>query len=219
MALKTFLSRLLIAALFVAPLAALHAQPPVQSRDQGKAAHFDSLAGQLLVASPNIGDPRFERAVILMCAHSPEHAMGIAVNRPLEGVSLAELLDRLGLEAPIQLKDRAVLSGGPVERERGFVLHSEDFAAPQSTLSVTDGVALTATREVLEAISDPAHSPRQAVLALGCAGWSPGQLEREIRERGISERQSALDDIAQLAHVAGPVVALQLIDQRGRLRE
>jgi putative transcriptional regulator len=140
------------------------------------------LTGRLLIAMPGMEDPRFERAVILMCAHSPEHAMGIAVNRPLEGVSLAELLDRLGLEAPIQLKDRAVLSGGPVERERGFVLHSEDFAAPQSTLSVADGVALTATREVLEAISDPAHSPRQAVLALGCAGWSPGQLEREIRE-------------------------------------
>jgi putative transcriptional regulator len=140
------------------------------------------LTGRLLIAMPGMEDPRFERAVILMCAHSSEHAMGIAVNRPLEGVSLAELLDRLGLDAPIQLKDRAVLAGGPVERERGFVLHTDDFAAPQSTLSVADGVALTATREVLEAISDPAHSPRQAVLALGCAGWSPGQLEREIRD-------------------------------------
>jgi putative transcriptional regulator len=140
----------------------------------------DFLTGRLLIAMPGIEDPRFERAVILMCAHSSEHAMGIALNRPMDGLSLSELLDRLGVGTRIELTERVVLSGGPVERERGFVLHTDDYAAPQSTLSVTEGVALTATREVLEAIADPEHSPRQAVLALGCAGWSPGQLEREI---------------------------------------
>ena len=142
----------------------------------------DFLTGRLLIAMPGIEDPRFERAVILMCAHSPEHAMGIAVNRPLEGMSLPELLDRLGVDARIELPDRPVLSGGPVERERGFVLHTDDYAAPQSTLSVADGLALTATREVLEAMADPAQMPRCAVLALGCAGWSSGQLEREIKD-------------------------------------
>ena len=142
----------------------------------------DFLTGRLLIAMPGIEDPRFERVVILMCAHSPEHAMGIALNRPLEGLSLSELLDRLGVDARIELPERAVLSGGPIERERGFVLHTDDYAAPQSTLSVADGVALTATREVLEAIADPVQSPRCAVLALGCAGWSPGQLEREIKD-------------------------------------
>lgn len=142
----------------------------------------DFLTGRLLIAMPGIEDPRFERAVILMCAHSSEHAMGIALNRPLEGLSLPELLDRLGVHARTGAPGRAVLSGGPVERERGFVLHTDDYAAPQSTLPVAEGVALTATREVLEAIADPAHRPRCAVLALGCAGWSPGQLEREIKE-------------------------------------
>jgi putative transcriptional regulator len=142
----------------------------------------DFLTGRLLIAMPGIDDPRFERVVILMCAHSSEHAMGIAVNRPLEGLSLPELLDRLGVDARIELPERPVLAGGPVERERGFVLHTDDFNAPQSTLSVADGLALTATREVLEAIADPDHSPRCAVLALGCAGWSPGQLEREIKD-------------------------------------
>ena len=153
------------------------ADDPWPSEDDG-----DFLTGRLLIAMPGIEDPRFERAVILMCAHSSEHAMGIALNRPMDGLSLSELLDRLGVDAKIELTARAVLSGGPVERERGFVLHTDDYAAPQSTLAVTEGVALTATREVLEAIADPRHSPRQAVLALGCAGWSPGQLEREIME-------------------------------------
>jgi putative transcriptional regulator len=142
----------------------------------------DFLTGRLLIAMPGIEDPRFERAVILMCAHSPEHAMGIAVNRPMEGMSLPELLDRLGVDARIELPAHPVLSGGPVERERGFVLHTNDFNAPQSTLAVAEGLSLTATREVLEAIADPDHSPRCAVLALGCAGWSPGQLEREIKD-------------------------------------
>jgi putative transcriptional regulator len=142
----------------------------------------DFLTGRLLIAMPGIDDPRFERAVILMCAHSSEHAMGIAVNRPLEGLSLPGLLDRLGVDARIELRPRPVLAGGPVERERGFVLHTDDFNAPQSTLAVAEGLALTATREVLEAIADPDHSPRCAVLALGCAGWSPGQLEREIKD-------------------------------------
>ena len=142
----------------------------------------DYLTGRLLIAMPGMDDPRFERAVILMCAHSSDHAMGIAVNRPMEGLSLSELLDRLGVESRIELPDRPVLAGGPVERERGFVLHTDDFNAPKSTLAVADGLALTATREVLEAIADPDHSPRCAVLALGCAGWSPGQLEREIKD-------------------------------------
>lgn len=153
------------------------ADDPWPSEDDG-----DFLTGRLLIAMPGIEDPRFERAVILMCAHSSEHAMGIALNRPLDGLSLAELLDRLGVDSRIELPHRAVLFGGPVERERGFVLHTDDYAAPQSTLAVADGVALTATREVLEAIVDPVQGPRCAVLALGCAGWSPGQLEREIME-------------------------------------
>jgi putative transcriptional regulator len=143
---------------------------------------FDYLTGRLLIAMPGIDDPRFERAVILMCAHSPEHAMGIAVNRPLDGLSVPDLLERLGVSSGIELPGRAVLAGGPVERERGFVLHTDDYSAPESTLAVLDGIALTATRDILEAMANPEDAPRCSVLALGCAGWSPGQLEREIKE-------------------------------------
>ena len=140
------------------------------------------LAGRMLIAMPGIDDPRFDRAVILMCAHSAEHAMGITVNMPVEGLMLPDLFQRLGVQSAVRLPDRPVLAGGPVERERGFVLHTDDYAAPESTLQVGDGVALTATREVLEAMADQRRRPRCSTLALGCASWSPGQLEREIRE-------------------------------------
>ncbi len=140
------------------------------------------LAGRFLIAMPGIEDPRFERAVILMCAHSTDHAMGIAVNRPVDGLMVPDLFDRLGIKSKIKLPPRSVLSGGPVERERGFVIHTDDYTAPDSTLAVGDGVALTATREVLVAMGDEARRPRQSAFALGCANWSPGQLEREIRE-------------------------------------
>jgi putative transcriptional regulator len=140
------------------------------------------LAGRMLIAMPGIGDPRFERAVILMCAHSVEQAMGITVNRPMEGLALPDLFERLGVKSSIRVPDLPVLSGGPVERERGFVLHTDDYSNPESTLSVTDGVSLTATREILDAIGDPTRKPRCAALALGCANWEAGQLEDELKE-------------------------------------
>jgi putative transcriptional regulator len=140
------------------------------------------LVGRMLIAMPGIGDPRFERTVILMCAHSPEQAMGIIVNRPVDGLSLADLFDRLGVKSSIVLPALAVLAGGPVERERGFVLHTDDYSSPDSTLAISDGVALTATREILEAMSDEVLRPRCAILALGCASWGEGQLEDELKE-------------------------------------
>lgn len=142
----------------------------------------DGLSGRLLIAMPGIGDPRFERALVFVCAHSEEHAMGITVNRPLEGLTVPELLERLGVHPQSAVADQPVLAGGPVERERGFVLHTDDYAAPDATLPVTDGLSLTATREVLDAMGDPARRPRYAVLALGYAGWGAGQLDDELRE-------------------------------------
>ena len=139
------------------------------------------LGGRILIAMPGIGDPRFERSVLLICGHDEGHAMAIALNRPLDGLSVPGLLERLGLghegvpEAP-------VLFGGPVERERGYVLHSDDYAAAGSTIQVADGVALTDTREVLDALGDASRRPRRALLALGYAGWGPGQLESELRQ-------------------------------------
>lgn len=142
----------------------------------------DSLAGRMLIAMPGIGDPRFERAVILICAHNEEHAMGLTVNRPVDGLTVPSLLGRLGVQSSINLPDDLVLFGGPVERERGFVLHTDDYITPESTIPVTKGVGMTATREVLEAMADLALRPRRSVLALGYAGWEGGQLEDELKQ-------------------------------------
>jgi len=149
---------------------------------RAKADEDDFLGGRMLIAMPGIDDPRFDRAVIMMCAHTPEHAMGIAVNRPLDGLTVPELLRRLGVEGDARLPDQPVMAGGPLERERGFVLHSDDYAAPDSTMPVAEGVALTVTREVLEAMGDRSRRPRRSLLALGHATWGSGQLEREIKE-------------------------------------
>jgi putative transcriptional regulator len=139
------------------------------------------LTGRILIAMPSIGDPRFERSVLLICGHDADHAMGIVLNRPLEGLSVPGLLQRMGLEAD-GVPEAPVLSGGPVERERGYVLHSDDYVANESTVTVADGVALTDTREVLDALGDERRRPRRALLALGYAGWGPGQLESELRQ-------------------------------------
>ena len=139
------------------------------------------LQGQMLIAMPGIGDPRFERSLILLCAHDAHHAMGITVNRPVEGMSLPELMVRLEIETSAEMADGAVLIGGPVEVERGFVLHTDDYRGEDS-LAVDGGLALTTMREVLEAIGSRNGHPRRALLALGYAGWGAGQLEREIRE-------------------------------------
>lgn len=144
-------------------------------------ASFSSLAGRVLIAMPGIGDPRFERAVILVCAHSDEHAMGLTVNRPVDGLTVPSLLQRLGVESNISLPDDYVLFGGPVERERGFVLHTDDYASPQSTIPIGEGLGLTATRDVLEAMGDSVLRPRKSILALGYAGWEAGQLEHELQ--------------------------------------
>lgn len=139
------------------------------------------LSGQMLIAMPGIGDPRFERSLILVCTHDHQHAMGIAVNRPVEGLTLPDLLERLEVRTTPDMDDDLVLLGGPVETERGFVLHTDDYQAPHS-VEIADGLALTTTREVLEALGRPETSPRRAVLSLGYAGWGAGQLEREIRQ-------------------------------------
>lgn len=140
----------------------------------------DTLTGKLLVAMPGIGDPRFDRSVIMVCAHDAEHAMGVVINRPKDDLLLCEVLEHLGLEAGDQIAARAVLDGGPVRPDRGFVLHSEDFAAGEATHEVAPGVRLTATRDVLEAVVGD-HAPASFVVALGYAGWGAGQIEDELK--------------------------------------
>jgi putative transcriptional regulator len=139
------------------------------------------LSGRLLVAMPGIGDPHFDRAVIFLCAHNAQHAMGLTVNRPVNGLSIGSVLRRMKIaESTIALPEDLVVMGGPVERDRGFVLHTDDYMCPTSSVAVMPGVGLTATPEVLEAIAGHNTRPRRSLLALGYAGWEGGQLEREI---------------------------------------
>ena len=137
------------------------------------------LAGKILVATPSIGDPRFDRSVILMCDHSAEHAMGIVLNKPIDGLYLPELLDQLDIDGAEDVPNLPVLLGGPVDRDRGFVIHTPDFNTPDSTLPVCPGLCLTATKDVLEAIASP-RPPQHSLVALGYAGWGGGQLESEL---------------------------------------
>jgi len=131
---------------------------------------------------PGMGDPRFAGAVVFLCDHSEDGAMGLIVNKPVTELSFAEMISQLGIEAA-QPPNIPVLFGGPVETGRGFVLHSGDYGDEDGTLQVVGGFGMTATLDVLE---DLAHGggPDQAVMALGYSGWAPGQLEAEIGQNG-----------------------------------
>jgi len=146
----------------------------------GSASH-GYLDGQLLIAMPVMGDPRFERSVIYLCAHSAEGAMGIIVNRPAGSIDFPGLLVQLDIIK--KAETLKVLKGGPVDTGRGFVLHSSDFFIKDATLRIDDGICLTATVDILKAIARGA-GPKHAILALGYAGWAAGQLESEIQENG-----------------------------------
>lgn len=137
------------------------------------------LAGKLLIAMPAMGDLRFAHTVILVCAHSDDESMGLILNRPAPDVNFAGLLDQLGIPRSQRGRDIRVHFGGPVDRGRGFVLHSADYPGGQSTLQVQGGFGMTATLDVLEALAQ-GEGPATAILALGYAGWGPGQLAAEI---------------------------------------
>jgi len=159
-------------------------------RGSGKKPGRGFLDGQMLIAMPAMNDERFSRAVIYVCAHSSEGAMGIIVNHPAANINFPDLLVQLEVipaAERIQLPSKAgavkVLKGGPVETGRGFVLHSADFYIENSTLPIDEGICLTATLDILKAIAH-GKGPVSAVLALGYAGWAPGQLENEIQQNG-----------------------------------
>lgn len=148
------------------------------------------LDGQLLIAMPAMGDPRFSRSVIYVCAHSSEGAMGIIINQRAPNISFTELLEQLNIvpsedriSLPSGLSAMAVHLGGPVETGRGFVLHSADYFKSESTLPIDESVCLTATIDILRDIAK-GSGPDKALLALGYAGWAPGQLENEIQANG-----------------------------------
>jgi putative transcriptional regulator len=157
---------------------------------EGKTSGVGYLDGQLLIAMPVMDDERFARSVIYMCAHSSEGAMGIIVNRPAGSIDFPQLLVQLDIinkadqiKLPGGAEDMKVLKGGPVDTGRGFVLHSSDFFIKDATLPIDDGICLTATLDILKAIA-AGSGPKHAILALGYAGWAPGQLENEIQHNG-----------------------------------
>ncbi len=138
------------------------------------------LAGQMLIAMPQMRDARFSRTVVYLCAHTKEGAMGLVINRKFNGLSFPDLLEQLNIE-PTPLCDPIKIHfGGPVEAGRGFVLHSTDYVQ-ETTLVVNDDVGLTATIDVLKAIAS-GEGPHRSLLALGYAGWGAGQLDNEIRD-------------------------------------
>lgn len=142
---------------------------------------MDDLAGKLLIAMPEIDDERFARTVILVCAHNNEHAMGIVLNRKMGDLTLAELLDQLDVPIETAPPDEPIIVGGPVGKDRGFVIHSEDFESIGATIPIREGMRLTATKEVLQAIASD-ECPKKCRLALGYSGWGPMQLEGELKE-------------------------------------
>ncbi|MEI8276126.1 MAG: YqgE/AlgH family protein [Hyphomicrobiales bacterium] len=163
---------------------------PRKSTASGTHVARGYLDGQMLIAMPTMNDERFSRAVIYVCAHSTEGAMGIVVNQPAANIKFPDLLVQLDvipaaerIQLPTAADEVKVLKGGPVETGRGFVLHSADFFIENSTLPIDDGICLTATLDILKAIAH-GSGPETAILALGYAGWAPGQLEQEIQQNG-----------------------------------
>lgn len=177
-----------------------------------------NLTGKLLIAMPSIGDSRFKRSVILVCAHNEDYAMGLVLNKPMDGVSLPDLLTQLGIETDLQLANRDVLDGGPVGTDRGFVLHSEDYQCDGATMDVSNGICLTATRDVLHAIASD-NPPSESILALGYSGWGPGQLELELRENAWIVGEPTYEILFGEAHEDKWTLALDAIGVKsGRLQ-
>ncbi|SIT85665.1 putative transcriptional regulator [Yoonia rosea] len=157
---------------------------------QGMVSHLmamtrpdSSLVGKLLIAMPDMSDPRFAKTVVYMCAHSEEGGMGLIVNKPEKGIRFSKLLAQMEIPVSSNARDLRVHYGGPVDYQRGFVLHSSDYASDTGTLDVDDNYRMTATLEVLEDLAK-GEGPDVAMMALGYAGWGPGQLEYEIRQNG-----------------------------------
>ncbi len=143
----------------------------------------DGLSGKLLIAMPGMGDPRFDHSVVYLCAHSEDGAMGLIVNKPTPEVRFDDLLAQLDIDRADASRKISVHYGGPVETGRGFVLHSADYDSNSSTLLVDDTIGMTATLDILEDLA-AGRGPTKCFLALGYAGWGPGQLESELQRNG-----------------------------------
>ena len=171
------------------------------------------LSNQLLVAMPSLEDPNFAQTVTLICEHTGKGALGIILNRPL-GMQLGEVLDQLSLQATdLKLRDRPVLRGGPVQTDRGFVLH-RPVGAWESTLKVSEQIHVTTSRDILVSVA-AGNGPGSAVVALGYAGWDAGQLEEEIRSNAwlnVPADESIIFDLPFEArwHAAAKLLGIDL---------
>lgn len=177
MPLTWFERPLLALAAILLPATLVHAALQNPAAAPGQA----SLAGQILIASPGLRDPRFDHTVILMVRHSPGGALGVVVNRPLGERPLTNLLDDVGEKNSGVIGSLRVFSGGPVQPEIGFVIHSTDYHRPE-TIDIDGRVAMTSSREILRDIAGQ-HGPARILVAFGYAGWGPGQLEGELAQR------------------------------------
>ena len=160
-----------------------------QKASSNPASDF-SLNGQLLIAMPGIGDPRFDRAVVYLCSHSEDGAMGLVINRPADDIAFVDLLQQLNVipgdrpvSFPAKARDIHVIHGGPVETSRGFVLHSVDHEKEYGSITINPEVQLSADINILHAIAR-GDGPDRVAFALGYAGWAAGQLEAEIQDNG-----------------------------------
>lgn len=144
-----------------------------------------TLTNRLLIATPQMGDPRFKNAVIYVCSHDRSGAMGIVINKQIVksggALQLSDMLSNIGIEGDVRVADTPVLEGGPVDIDRGFVLHSADYFKSETSLILSDTLTLTSTKDVLEALVQD-EAPERAMLAVGYSGWSAGQIERELQD-------------------------------------
>jgi putative transcriptional regulator len=176
-------------------------------RQQGQTEMEMDLTGQLLVAMPGMGDPRFDHSVIYICTHGADGAMGLVINRPAPKLKLADVLDRLSKVEFDDMSELGVHIGGPVETGRGFVLHSAEYRSVLQTLDVADGFAMTATLDILEDIA-LGKGPEKALLMLGYAGWGADQLEDEIAQNGWLTCDATLEIVFDLEDAAKWAAAL-----------
>jgi putative transcriptional regulator len=177
MALTWFERPLLALAAILLPAALVHAA----LQDPAEAPGGASLAGQILIASPALRDPRFDHTVILMVRHGASGALGIVLNHPVGERPLADLLDAIGEKDSGASGSLRIFSGGPVQPEIGFVVHSTDYHRPE-TIAIDGRIAMTSSREILRDIATR-HGPQRMLVAFGYAGWAPGQLETELAQR------------------------------------
>ena len=151
------------------------------------------LAGKLIIAMPTMSDPRFKRSVVCICAHNEDGAIGIIINKIIESLSFSKIIKQLKLNKNMTKNDykNHIYFGGPVETERGFILHSADYSSENST-SINSEISMTASTEILQALID-GNGPNKSIVALGYAGWGPGQLDTEIQSNAWLSVESDLE--------------------------